>query len=62
MTTRAEFDRAYLQGYSAGSVGRKATANPFLASGRNRNQVLAEIWERGRTAAATKRSERNVRD
>ena len=59
MTTRAEFDRTYLQGYSAGSVGRKAVANPYLASGRNRNQILAECWEKGRAAAAVKRSERN---
>lgn len=59
MTTKVEFNRTYLQGYSAGSVGKKAAANPYLASGRNRNQVLAECWESGRAAAAGKRSERN---
>ena len=61
MTTRAEFDRTYLRGYAAGSVGKNAASNPYLASGRNRNQILAECWEKGRAAAAVKRSKRNGR-
>ena len=59
MTSRAEFDRTYLQGYAAGSAGKNAASNPHLASGRNRNQVLAECWENGRNAGAKKRGAKN---
>lgn len=57
MTTKEQYDRAYLRGHSAGTVGKRESANPHTGPGGD--PILAERWEHGRSAAADKRGAKN---
>lgn len=47
MTTKSEFDRAYLQGITARQAAKRREANPYRHRGDRDGELLQDRWDEG---------------